>query len=128
MQATCPIRHNRLQRSCPTGERLAEEYLNKNGFETRFRSYRAAGGEIDLIVETDTSVIFVEVKTATSQHFGQPENQVTKAKQAQIIKVARGYLQKHPTQLQPRFDVVGVDLTLRDPQIRHYENAFTAPA
>ncbi len=116
----------RLQQSGPKGEQLAEIFLKQKGYGIRARGFRALGGEIDLIAEKNNVLIFVEVKTATTPHFGQPETRVTPAKQAQIIKIAKAYLTQHPDHAAPRFDVIAVDLTQPRPTIRHYENAFTA--
>lgn len=116
----------RLQQSGPKGEQLAEKFIEQKGYEIRARGFRALGGEIDLIAVKNDVLIFVEVKTATTPHFGQPETRVTPAKQAQIIKIAKAYLRQHPDHAAPRFDVIAVDLTQPRPTIRHYENAFTA--
>ena len=116
----------RLQQSGPKGEQLAEKFIEQKGYSIRARGFRALGGEIDLIAVKNDVLIFIEVKTATTSHFGQPEVRVTPAKQAQIIKVAKAYLTQHPDHAAPRFDVIAVDLTQPRPTIRHYENAFTA--
>ena len=117
---------DRLQQSGPKGEQLAEKFIEQKGYRILARSFRALGGEIDLIAEKNNTLIFVEVKTATTPQFGQPEAWVTPAKQAQIIKIATAYLHQHPDHAPPRFDVIAIDLTQSHPAIRHYENAFTA--
>ena len=116
----------RLQHSGPKGEQLAEKFIEQKGYRILARRFRALGGEIDLIAEKNNALIFVEVKTATTPQFGQPEAWVTPAKQAQIIKIAKAYLHQHPDHAAPRFDVIAIDLTQPRPAIRHYENAFTA--
>ena len=116
----------RLQHSGPKGEQLAEQFIKQKGYRILARRFRALGGEIDLIAEKNDVLIFVEVKTATTPQFGQPEAWVTPAKQAQIIKIAKAYLHQHPDHAAPRFDVIAIDLTQPRPVIRHYENAFTA--
>lgn len=114
-----------FRRAGPKGERLAEIFLRQKGYDILVRGFRALGGEIDLIAQRGNTAIFVEVKTATTGHFGPPESWVTPAKQTQIIKVATAYLQQRPDSAS-RFDVIAVDLTPSRPVIRHYENAFTA--
>lgn len=116
----------RLQQSGPKGEQLAEKFIEQKGYDIRARGFRALGGEIDLIAVKNNVLIFIEVKTATTPNFGQPEAWVTPAKQAQILKVAQAYLTQHPNHAAPRFDVIAIDLTQPRPTIRHYENAFTA--
>ena len=119
-------KRTRLQHSGPKGEQLAEQFIEQKGYRILARRFRALGGEIDLIAEKNDDLIFIEVKTATTPQFGQPEAWVTPAKQAQIIKIAKAYLHQHPDHAAPRFDVIAIDLTQPRPAIRHYENAFTA--
>ena len=52
---------------------------------------------------------------------------VTPAKQAKIIAAAQAWLQEHPTEKQPRFDVIevyGEENASVPPRINHLENAF----
>ena len=121
-------RRNRLQQSGPKGEQLAEKFLSNRGYKILAKGYRAVGGEIDLVAQKNSTLAFVEVKTATTHRFGPPAARVTPHKQAQIIKVAKVYLQRQNTPVEPRFDVIAVDLTTPRPKIYHYENAFIAPA
>ncbi len=107
------------------GENAAAALLARTGYRILRRNYRAAGGEIDLIVSTGHTLAFVEVKTAAVQGFGPPETRVTVQKQRQIVRVARAYLQRHPApDMAPRFDVVAVDFKSAPPQIRHLKAAF----
>ncbi|MFR4239829.1 MAG: hypothetical protein ACLT2F_04210 [Butyricicoccus sp.] len=49
------------------------------------------------------------------------------AKQAKIIAAAQAWLQEHPTEKQPRFDVIevyGEENAPVPPHINHLENAF----
>ncbi len=114
-----------LTRTGPRGETLATQELVRKGYRILHRSYRAAGGEIDLIARRGNILAFIEVKTATTPRFGPPETWVTREKQRQIVRVAGAYLQRHPAPaLSPRFDVVAVHLSEDRPAIRHIEAAF----
>lgn len=107
------------------GENAAAVMLAKAGYRVLRRNYRAAGGEVDLIAARGRTLAFVEVKTATATGFGPPETRVTRAKQRQIVRVARAYLQRHPDPgMAPRFDVIAVCFVDETPRIRHIEAAF----
>jgi putative endonuclease len=108
------------------GEDAAVRYLKKKGYKIVGRGFRLLRGEIDILAYDGATLVFAEVKTRTSQAFGCPEESVTPAKQAQIRKIAQGYLAKNRLENSPcRFDVLSVMLgNDRQVIIRHFENAF----
>lgn len=107
------------------GEILANSYLQKKGYKILAQNYRWARGEIDLIAEKDDLLIFVEVKTASSQRFGAPETWVNQKKQRQIGMVAEKYLQEHEIEdVDCRFDVIAIEMRQNTHSIKHIENAF----
>lgn len=115
-------------RSGPFGETCAAEYLREHGFRILERNYRSRFGEIDIIAENDQYIVFTEVKTRQISSLAGPEEAVTPGKQKKIAKTALLYLQKHPTRLQPRFDVIGIVTSGDGPTVqslRHVENAFS---
>ncbi len=118
---------NKNKNTGQTGEDIAAGYLKKNGYLVIERNYRQKGGEIDIIATKGDSLIFVEVKTRTSDTFGSPDEAVTKKKQQQIIKVAMLYLAQHDiADTQIRFDVIAISLSkTNNPVINHIEHAFT---
>ena len=110
------------------GEALAAEYLQKHGYKLAAHGYQCRFGEIDLIVQDARYIVFVEVKTRKSDRFGAAREAVDLHKQRRLIATAEQWLQRNPTNLQPRFDVVEIygeeDLPVRS--IEHIENAFDA--
>ena len=107
------------------GEDLTEQFLVQQGFKVIARNYRAGHGEIDLIAWEGNVLVFIEVKTATSLAFGEPETWVDEKKQRTIIRTAISYLQhNHIEDTDCRFDVVAVNLSHRQHEIHHYRNAF----
>lgn len=111
------------------GEQLAEDHLKRNGLKIIERNYRAPGGEIDLIARDGRELVFIEVKTRTTDRFGTGAEAVTGNKQRRIANAAQVYLldkRLHNTSV--RFDVVAVDVSdgAADP-IRWLRNAFDAP-
>jgi putative endonuclease len=109
------------------GERRCESFLKKKGFRKLARNYSCRGGEIDLImVDSDGTVVFVEVKTRADEDLTSAESAITSAKKARLTKAASYFLATHNIKDRPfRFDVVAIVLGQKGrPQIRHYENAF----
>ena len=52
------------------GERIALNFLIKKGFNLIFQNYRKKWGEIDIIMEKDKILHFVEVKTVSRKSYG----------------------------------------------------------
>ena len=111
------------------GERIAERYLLKHGYVIVDRGYSDNLGEIDLIAVEDKTVVFVEVKTRSSDFAGNPFEAVDDRKQEKITKTALSYMKQHDLlECRVRFDVVSIiwPETRQAPQIEHFENAFEA--
>ena len=110
------------------GEAVAAAYLRKKGYRIVKQNFSTRFGEIDLIVQDARYIVFVEVKTRKSDRFGAAREAVDLHKQRRLIATAEQWLQRNPTNLQPRFDVVELygeeDLPVRS--IEHIENAFDA--
>jgi putative endonuclease len=104
------------------GEELALKYLTGKGYSLVERNFRALGGEIDIIMEMDAALIFVEVKYRKKGSGGTGMEAVTQKKQKRIINTAGEYLMKTDQFMRPlRFDVVEIT---REGVI-HVENAFS---
>ena len=78
------------------------------------------------MVDSDGTLVFVEVKTRTNEEFSPSESAVTKAKKIRTLRTVRYFLATNNIEDRPyRFDVVTIVLGEKGPeQIRHYENAF----
>ena len=107
------------------GEDLAVDFLRKKGYRILERNYHFEHGEIDIIAEEHTMLVFVEVKARRSKLYGEPEDAVTPKKQNQVRHTADGYLmEKNIDDRACRFDVVAIDLDTKPNAIRHIEDAF----
>ncbi len=110
------------------GEAKAAEYLQKKHFRIVASGYRSRFGEIDLIVENRTYLVFVEVKLRKSDRFAKAYEFVDFRKQQRIRTTAEIYLSMNPTRKQPRFDVIEVyapeGTETLNPVIHHLEGAF----
>ena len=104
------------------GEDEALQYFMENGYLLLEKRFRALGGEVDLILEKDSVLIFVEVKYRPKGEKGDGFMAVTPIKQRRIIKAAGYYLEKTGGFLKPlRFDVVEIT----GQGLIHVENAFS---
>ena len=110
------------------GEELAAELLRNKGFRVTDANWKCRFGELDLVAEDGEYLCFAEVKLRKSDTYGSAGESVDRRKQARLRMAAELYLVQHPTQLQPRFDVVEIyapqGLATPTPEIRHWDNAF----
>ena len=103
-------------------EDVACSFLLKNGFELVSRNYHCRYGEIDLIMRDGDALVFVEVRYRSSKKFGDAVESIDHNKQRKLIFTANHYLQKHPSSLAIRFDVVALS---PNHEIEWINNAFT---
>jgi len=109
------------------GEEAAARFLRNMGAKILERNLRSPVGEIDIIARLKKQLLFVEVKTRSSQLFGSPSEAVGPRKQKQIIRTAQWYLQQgHGKKLQPRFDVVSILVQDDAFSIEYFPDAFEA--
>ena len=108
-------------------EKRCERFLLAKGLKTLTRNYRCQMGEIDIVmVDTDGSIVFVEVRSRTEEGLVSPEATITTTKRAHISQTARYFLATHKIEDRPlRFDVVTLLLGRSGPpEIQHYPGAF----
>jgi len=110
------------------GEELAAGLLEAKGYHILDRNYRYQKAEVDMValMLEPGELVFVEVKTRTSDLWGQPEEAVTDAKKKLIIKAADAYVYERQLFTVPvRFDIIAVSLADPDnPVMHHMEDAF----
>ena len=107
------------------GELIAKKYLEGLGYQIVVSNWRARKFEIDLIVIDKDELVFVEVKTRSTNFFGNPEEAVTLKKQVHLINGAHFYVQQNEIDLECRFDVVAVIHDGHTTRVNHIENAFS---
>ena len=107
------------------GERIAERWLRRRGWRVVQRRFRSGHRDIDLVVERDGTVAFVEVKARRGAEFGGPVQAVNHRKRKQLERSAMVWIDRHGREAESyRFDVVGVLLDGAEVRICHVENAF----
>ena len=90
------------------GENLALDFLEQKGYKILEKNCRSERYEIDIIAEYQNTVIFVEVKTRSSDYYGFPEEAVNITKQEHILKAAEDYVFMHDIKNEIRFDIVSI--------------------
>jgi putative endonuclease len=82
------------------GEEFAASYLRRHGYQVIGRNFRIRGGEVDIIAldvnDGVRTLVFVEVKTRTSDDFGTPFEAIGYYKIKTLIRAAYMYKAKHP--------------------------------
>lgn len=114
------LRHGEL------GEREARRHLRQKGLKFLTANFRSSHGEIDLIFRDDDCLVFVEVKTRSSEEWVRPAKAVNAERRRRLSRAALDYLRLlgNP-QVKFRFDIVEVlleDGALRE--VRHLINSF----
>ena len=110
------------------GERVAVRHLRRLGYRILARQARNRLGEIDIIAADGDWIVFVEVKSRTSDAAGHPAEAVTPQKQRQISRSALAWLKSRGLlNRRCRFDIVAVTWGQGStPTIEHFQSAFDA--
>ena len=119
-----PLRRHRFGR---TGERFALLFLLCKGYRFRHRNWRGAGGELDLVMRQGSEIVFVEVKTRSSQDFGGAAAALNEKKKKTLARVSAAYLGRFSLWEKPcRYDLITIEKLggVVPWRIRHYRNVF----
>ena len=115
--------HN--QRIGKWGEEVAAEYLAGRGYEILARNARTPYGEIDIVAKQGEIVIFVEVKTRTSNKMGLPEESINTRKRQHMLSAAEHYTAEHEID-HWQIDVISIEgKPGSTPKITYFENAIS---
>jgi len=107
------------------GEKIAADFLKKNGYRIIDKNFRSPLGEIDIVAREKDAIVFVEVKTRKSSELGYPEQAVGIRKQKKMSQLALWYLQKKKIiDTSARFDVVAITMHSSGDEIKLFKNAF----
>lgn len=105
-------------------ERLAGEYLKKQGFQVVEYNFTAKSGEIDIVAKEGEYLVFVEVKYRSSYRNGMPEETIHTHKIKRITNTAQYYMLRRgiPEDTPCRFDAV----VILGQEIKLIRDAFEA--
>lgn len=117
-------RHNDLG---TWGEQMAVDYLESKGYTVRDRNKSFKKDELDIVaISPDgTELVFIEVKTRTSEEFQEPEQAVNRRKIRNLGRAADDYLKREAMEMYARFDIITiVGDAPQNAVIHHIEKAF----
>lgn len=108
------------------GEKAAKRHLKQKGLKFLTANFRSERGEIDLVFRDQDCLVFVEVKTRSSEEWTRPAAAVDRERRERLTRAGLDYLRllKNPG-VKIRFDIVEV-LVAEDAvrEIRHLPNSF----
>ena len=109
------------------GENIACKYLIKNKYKILSKNYHTRFGEVDIIArDLNSLLIFFEVKTRTSDKYGQGFEAVDYYKQQKLVKTTYFYLNENEIKDDNyRIDVLSIDLDFKQRlgRVTHFRNA-----
>ncbi len=110
------------------GEDYAAAWLAAQGWRILDRNWHCRYGELDIVaMNSESCLVFIEVKTRRATRFGTPQEAVTQAKQRNLRRAAVQWLQApdhHIKHRGMRFDVITVMLRDGQPNVQHIKGAF----
>lgn len=102
-----PVRNNSQGSNA---ELQARRYLEQRGLRTLETNFRCRWGELDIVMEDDRQIVFVEVRFRADKRFGGAAASVTRAKQQRLLRAGAVFLEQHALgHRSVRFDIVGID-------------------
>lgn len=109
------------------GENAAKKHLVQSGLKFLTANFATRRGEIDLIFRDGDCLVFVEVKTRSSEAWTRPSRAVDARKRLALNRTANDYLRRLPTPyVKYRFDIIEVLLENGEvKEIRHLPNALS---
>jgi putative endonuclease len=108
------------------GEHAAKKYLQKQGLRFLTANFRSERGEIDVIFRDGDCLVFIEVKTRSSEEWTRPAAAVDRERRGRLSRAALDYLRllRNP-KVKIRFDIVEVLLAEGEVrEVRHLPNTF----
>ena len=106
------------------GEQLAIDYLIKQGYKIVERNWRFQKAEIDIIARKEETLISVEVKTRSTNDFGNPQDFVNPKKIKLMVLAMNEYVLKKDLNVEVRFDIVAITKNKGSFNIEHLGDAF----
>lgn len=96
------------------GESWARGYLARNGYRILETNVRFRIGEIDIVAEDESGLVFVEVKCRRSSGYGSAVEAVSATKYTRLVRAVETYVQRHPSpSAEYRIDVIALEVDRR---------------
>lgn len=116
--------HNTLGKK---GEDMACLFLQDKGYEIIERNWTWRKLELDIIARKDNYLVIAEIRTRSTDMYGEPEDTITEKKIRRIINAADAYIKKNKIDLFVRFDIISITGQEGCFKIKHIEDAFISP-
>ena len=113
--------HNELGKK---GEQLAIDFLIKNDYKILEKNYRYIKAEVDIIAKKENILAVIEVKTRSTDYFGNPQDFVNPKKIKLLLSAIDHYLVQKDLDVEVRFDIIAVIHQNNNTKIEHLEDAF----
>jgi len=106
------------------GEQMAVDFLIKKGYEILERNWHFKKAEIDIIAQIDDTLVLVEVKTRSTDVFGDPQDFLKEKQKKMLVQTMDHYVTSKDLDMEVRFDVIGIVKNNNESSITHLEDAF----
>lgn len=104
---------------------MAQRYLIEHDYEIIQTDWRVGHNDVDIIARHGQELVFVEVKTRSSNTFGEPEVWVDSKKQRTYIRLANKFVLEHQIHDEVRFDIISIVMNPSGHKLRHFIRAFS---
>ena len=105
------------------GEKLAIDFLLKNGYKILEKNFRYLKAEVDIIAKKDNVLAAVEVKTRSTDYFGNPQDFVNPKKIKLLLSAIDYYVNEKDLDVEVRFDIIAITHQ-KTIKITHLKDAF----
>ena len=112
--------HNELGKK---GEKLAIDFLVDKGYKILEKNYRYLKAEVDIIAQKKDVLAVVEVKTRSTDYFGNPQDFVNPKKIKLLLSAIDYYVIEKDLDVEVRFDIIAI-IHQKEIKIEHLEDAF----
>jgi len=113
--------HNELGKK---GEELAVEFLQNKGYKILERNWRFKKAEVDIIASKNNVLAIIEVKTRSTNYFGNPQDFVNSKKIKLLVEAVNEYIISKDLDVETRFDIVAIIKDQNKLEIEHIKDAF----
>lgn len=114
-------KHNELG---SLGEELAIDFLLQKGYKILETNWRFQKAEVDIIASKDEVLAAVEVKTRSTNEFGDPQDFVNQKKIKLLVKAVNEYVERNDLDVEVRFDIVAITINEKKLEMEHLKDAF----
>ena len=113
--------HNELGKK---GEQIAIDFLVKKKYKILEKNYRYLKLEVDIIAQKENILVAVEVKTRTTDFFGNPQEFVDPKKIKRLLSAIDNYVIEKELEVEVRFDNIAIIHYKQQTKIEHLKDAF----